>query len=145
MWQICLTTDTGQNRDMWVPMVSCIYLTLCRLCDLLECLFEGLHATETLESLTLGERWVVFWKLNSQQFQVFQVALIPKLVCTKTDTENGIWIFYLGSAIFKKIFICVAFTFLLGFLRGFFLVDLVCLVLGFFLFLICLYVLQKLS
>lgn len=53
-------------------MVPCIYLTLCRLCDLLECLFEGLHATETLESLTLGERWVVFWKLNSQIIPSFK-------------------------------------------------------------------------
>lgn len=78
MWQVCLARDTGQSRDMWVPMVPCIYLTLCRLCDLLECLFEGLHATVTLESLTLGERWVVFWKLNSQTIPSFTGGPCPK-------------------------------------------------------------------
>lgn len=59
-------------------MVACIYLTLGRFCDLLECLFEGLHATETLELLTLGEKWVVFWKLNSQTIPSFTGGPHPK-------------------------------------------------------------------
>lgn len=125
MWQVCLAIDTGQNRDMWVPMVSCIYLTLCRLCDLLECLFEGLHATETLESLTLGERWVVFWKPNSQTIPSLTGGPHPKTGLY----QNWHWTWDLDfpfrSTYILNFFICVAFTFSVGFLSFFCLVGLV--------------------
>lgn len=35
-----------------------------------------------------------------KQFQVLQVAPIPEAVRTKTDTESGIWILYLGPYMF---------------------------------------------
>lgn len=75
--------------------------------------FYGLHATEILESLTIEERWVIFWKLNSQKIHVWQVATISKSVCSKTDTESRIRILSFGQSTFLNFILCLLIMFLI--------------------------------